>query len=269
MRGTLLIAVSQANVEPWNSIWRNGQAVTWANQKIATVNVINFVSKRAPLPVTKLDDFHYRNRSKRHVGLWQGRFDYFATKFISRKVPKYVFNEQQSILFVDSWSTWILLGQRLIALYDWFLKFTEFDFLYTTNTSSYINQLNLLKLLESFDSNRFVYAGYLMPENHSKQFVSGAGRLLSRDCVELIRENWHKYTHDNIEDVCIGTFLRDLGVLPINMNTINLPSVESVTKLTLKELETEFHFRCKSQSTPRIDSEIMRALHTRITKELR
>ena len=265
MKNTVLIAVGKANVEPWNSIWEAGQNKTWASQSVKGVDVIQFISKNAPNLIYKLDKIHYSNRSKKYIGLWQGRLDYFITRFISRKIPQYTFDKQKLILEVDNYSTWLLLGQRYGALFDWFLKYTDYNFLYTTNSSSYIIKENLLKLVQDFNVNDNIYAGYLMPENQETQFVSGAGRLLSRSCVELMVKNWPRYTHSNIEDVCIGDFLRDLGVLPIPLNTVQVPDLAAVLALKTEVLESEFHFRCKGLDKVRNDIEIMTTLHKRIS----
>jgi hypothetical protein len=265
MKNNVLIAISQANVEPWTSIWKEGQSKTWINQYAEGIDVISFVSKDAPNLIYRLDKIHYSNRAKKYIGLWQGRLDYLTTKLISREIPNYVFDNQHSILNVDCWSTWNLLGRRLVALYDWFLKHTDYNFLYTTNSSSYIIKKNLLKLVQDFSMNDNIYAGYLMPENQEIQFVSGAGRLLSRNCVELIVNNWHNYTHNNIEDVCIGNYLRDLGVRPISLNRVQVQDLASVSALSTEVLTSEFHFRCKGLGKIRNDIEIMTTLHKRIS----
>ena len=265
MKNTVLIAVGMANIEPWSSIWKDGQNTTWVRDKVKGVDVIQSISVNAPYLISKLDKIHNSNRPKKYIGLWQGRVDYLLTRFISRKIPKYTFDKNKSVLEVKNFSTWLLLGQRNGALFDWFLKFTDYDFLYTTNSSSYINKRNLLDLVQDYDKNDNVYAGYLMPENQKLQFVSGAGRLLSRCCIELIVKNWQKYSHNNIEDVCLGNFLRGLGVKPTHLNTVQVPDLAAVSDLRTEVLASEFHFRCKGLGEVRNDIAIMTLLHKRIS----
>lgn len=266
MKNTILIAIGQANTEPWTTIWKEGQEKTWIKDDVYGSNVVNYQSKHAPFLIKKLDEIHEKNRYRKRLGLWQGRFDKIITKFISRKIPKYSFNSIQQILTVNSWSTNYLYGQRKIALYDWFLRCTDRDFLFTTNTSSYINQKNLLKIIQNFDPSEAIYAGRLFLTGESSEFVSGAGTLLSRKSVEVIKDNWHKHSHETLEDVTLGRFMKSMGIPAISLSTILLPTPAEAKALSEPILDTEFHFRCKSDEIPRKDVEIMQILHKKVKK---
>lgn len=266
MSNSVQVAITQANTEPWISIWLEGQALTWIKESINDLDIIHIQSIDAPFVIQKFDTFHENNRYKKKIGLWQGRLDKVFAKLISRKIPKYKYNQTTKILTVNSWSTYFLQGRRNIALFDWFLNCTTKDFLFLTNTSSYINQRNLLQLVRQFDPSEPIYAGYLLPEGEIKQFVSGAGKLMSRRCVELVRDNWKLYTHDALEDVAQGRLMRKLGVPAIPLSRVSVPTPNEVSKLPEDVILREFHFRCKSQDNPRKDAEIMRLLHERITR---
>jgi hypothetical protein len=266
MGNTLLIAIGQANTEPWTSIWKEGQEKTWINYDSETPSIVHVQSIDAPYFFKILDALHEKNRYRKIIGTWQGRFDKITAKLISKKIPSYKFDVNNQILMVNSWSLYFLFGRRAIALYDWFLKNTDKDFLFCTNTSSYINKKNLLSLVQKFDPADAIYAGYLLPEGERQQFVSGAGRLLSRKSIELIVNNWHKYTHEALEDVAHGRLMEGLGISPISLSRVSLPTSESVAALSDSVIQTEFHFRCKSQEVPRKDVEIMRLLHERVIK---
>jgi hypothetical protein len=264
MKNTVLIAISHGNTEPWTTIWKEGQEKTWIQDNVHGSKIVHVQSKDAPHLIKKFDEIHEGNRYRKVIGMWQGRFDKIFTLFISKKIPKYLFDDNNRILTVNSWSTYYLQGRRNIALYDWFLKYTNKDFLFVTNTSSYINQAQLLKILQKFDPHDDVYAGYLLPESGEEQFVSGAGKLLSRKTVEVIKNNWHKHTHETLEDVCLGLFMRAMGITSTPLSRISLPTPESAKALPESTLQTEFHFRCKSDQIPRRDVEIMRILHARL-----
>jgi hypothetical protein len=264
LTNSLLVAVSQANTEPWLTIWREGQEKTWLKSEVENVDVIHFKSKSTPIVVQVMDRFHEKNRYKKRFGLWQGRIDKVITRVISHKIPKYSFSYEDCLLTVNSWSTYQLQGRRFIALYDWFLSKTDYKFLFTTTTSSYIIKKNLSNLIQKFDSRDLIYAGYLLPENQNKQFVSGAGTLLSRKCIESIVENWHKFKFDTLEDVSHGDLMRELRVTPIPLSRIELTSPESVAELSSSVLSEEFHFRCKSPAVPREDVQIMTQLHLKL-----
>lgn len=264
MKNTVLIAISQANTNPWVNIWKEGQAKTWINNNLDGTAVINVQSKMPPGIIKKVDVFHEKNRYRTRVGLWQGRFDKILAKFISNKIPKYEFNKENHILNVDSWSTYQLQGRRFIALYDWFLNNTNFSFLFTTTTSSYINKQNLLNLVQNFSSQDLIYAGCLLPEKEIKQFVSGAGTLLSRRSVEVLRQNWEKFKFDTLEDVAHGYLMSEIGATPVPLTRVDLPDIGAVKSLPASTLSLEFHYRCKSSAVPREDVQIMRQLHLRL-----
>lgn len=260
----VLVAVSQGNVEPWLTIKATGQDTTWVNVENRFVDVVNFKSKNAPLLLMHYDRMHESLRYRKNIGLWQGRIDKIITKLISRSIPQYRYNELDKFLNVESWSTYQLQGRRFIALYDWFLKETQYEFLFTTTTSSYIVKQRLLNLVNEFDSDSLVYAGYLLPENQSEQFVSGAGTLLSRKTIELLTQNWHLFDFSTLEDVAHGKLLRSFGVKAIALPRTDLFSVNDVRLISEAALNMTFHFRCKPTSVPRQDAKIMQALHQRI-----
>jgi len=65
--------------------------------------------------------------------------------------------------------------------------------------------------------------------------------------------------------VCIGNYLRDLGVRPISLNRVQVQDLASVSALSTEVLTSEFHFRCKGLGKIRNDIEIMTTLHKRIS----
>jgi hypothetical protein len=136
--------------------------------------------------------------------------------------------------------------------------------LFQTNTSSYVNCKNLLKILKGFRSELNLYAGFVIEQNSDREFVSGAGRLMSRATVELILRNYKFYPHDNLEDVSVGDFLRKYGVKPFPLQRLDIPNLETLGKISNKELNSNFIFRCKSDSIPRTDTKIMIELHKRL-----
>lgn len=262
---TVLIAVSQANEEPWKSIWKNGQQNTWMANSVNGVEILNFCSKSAPPIVNKLDAFHEKNRYRKRISILQGRVDKFSTKLIPKTIPHSIFDQSNQLLLINSWSTYFTLGRRYMGLYKWFLDQTKYDFLFTTNTSSYINQNKLMDIIQSFGKSDFVYAGFLVPEFGDNQFVSGAGKLLSRKIVEIIVNNSASYKHSYLEDVDLGHFLHEKRIAPIKLSRLEIRNPKEVSEIPENTLREEFHYRCKSFEHPRKDADIMLGLHERIS----
>jgi len=68
-----------------------------------------------------------------------------------------------------------------------------------------------------------------------------------------------------LNDVALGSLLRKNGVDPIEIPWIWCKSVDEVLELSEEKLSSTMHFRCKTSSNPRTDSEIMNALHHRLS----
>jgi hypothetical protein len=152
-----------------------------------------------------------------------------------------------------------------MGLYKWFLAQREYNFLFTTNTSSYINQKKLIDVIQSFNESDLVYAGFLIPEFGENQFVSGAGKLLSRKVVEIIVNNSASYKHSYLEDVDLGHFLREKRIAPIKLSRLEIRNPREVSEIPEDRLREEFHYRCKSFERPRKDADIMLELHKMIS----
>lgn len=262
----LMISITQANTEPWLSIWREGQEKTWMKKYKNTANIVNCKSKTPPKLFAKFDFHHEKLRYHLKVGRYISIFDKILALFIPKKIPAYSYNKVKKILEVKSMSMYILTNRRNLSLFKFFIEETNCDFLFQTNTSSYVNCENLMQLLNNFESETDLYAGYIVEPDSVRKFVSGAGRLMSRKTVELILKNYKKYPHDNLEDVSIGDFLRTHGVTPVELPRLDIPSLEILNSISDKDLNTNFIYRCKSDTIPRKDVEIMLNLHDRLTK---
>lgn len=147
---------------------------------------------------------------------------------------------------------------------NWFLKETDYEFMFITTTSSFINVKQLIKHISGFKTDIPIYAGHLLGEFPEK-FVIGAGQLINRKTAEIVVSNFRQYPHRMLNDVALGSLLRNNGVNPIEIPWIWCKSVDEVLELSDENLFSTMHFRCKTTSNPRTDSEIMRALQQRLT----
>ncbi len=79
---------------------------------------------------------------------------------------------------------------------------SKYDFIFRTNSSSYINKEGLLKFAEGLPKEK-CFAGYSLGE---KEAVSGAGIWLSPDMVSILRDEIPPGTNIE-EDILIGRIL--------------------------------------------------------------
>lgn len=89
---------------------------------------------------------------------------------------------------------------------------TEWDMIFRTNSSSYVNKKQLVSFASNLPNEK-VYGGWTLQDtNHDGgDCVSGAGIFLSRDCARILADKMPGGPQCE-EDVLIGRILRDHGM---------------------------------------------------------
>lgn len=264
----LMISITQANTEPWLSIWKEGQEQTWMRKYGKSAKIINYKSKTPPKFLVYFDMWHEKFRYHQKLGKFITIFDKIFAQIISKKIPSFKYIESTNLLEVNSYSMYLLTNKRNLSLFKFFIEETKCNFLFQTNTSSYVDCAKLLDVIKNFDPKSNVYAGFVVEPQSTRAFVSGAGRLLSRASVELIYRHYKLFPHDNLEDVSVGDFMRKFGVKPLHLKRLDLPNLEILSSISDEELTNNFVFRCKSDEVPRKDVIIMQKLHNRLNGSL-
>lgn len=251
-------------MKPWDEI-KIAQEKTWITNRTNDCQVIFYLAKPSPLLLKKYDNFVEKFRFSKKYGKFISRLNILTNNLISHKIPNYIFIEAKQELIADSWSTYQSFGRRNLALFDWFINSTDGDFLFQTNVSSYIRVEYLQEILKKYDANDLLYAGAIInPVYTTFPIVSGAGKLLSRKLILEILKNKNLLKF-NLEDVALAELISRLGVNAIELQRLDLPNLSTIKKYSNQELGEHFHFRCKSDSNPRIDGQIMRELHLRLS----
>jgi hypothetical protein len=156
-----------------------------------------------------------------------------------------------------------LINLNTVLAFRHVLENYEFDYLFRTNTSSYVDCSKLLEFLESQPS-RGVYGGLVGSIFSDIEFASGAGILLSKDVVEQACNSIIKYKHGYIDDVALGVALTGLdgGAIPIlPLPRIDAYTLDSAASIDSQLIMNNFHFRCKSNSAEET-IEIMQYIHS-------
>jgi hypothetical protein len=114
----------------------------------------------------------------------------------------------------------------------------NFDFVFRTNSSSYVDKELLKIYLENKAKSNF-YSG-IIGNYFGTPFCSGSGFILSKDLVNILIENEKNLDYNLIDDVCFGKFFSDLGVIPSNSQRFDI--IDMTT-----EIEPNFfHYRLKT-----------------------
>ena len=145
---------------------------------------------------------------------------------------------------------------RFLSALRWAIDETEFDYIWHTNVSTYLNIPAVLDFLRLAGKNNF-YGGFL--GNSDVDFVSGAGICLSRDVVErILREKFPDIS--DFWDVNLGYLMQELNIQPISIQRIEFTTVGEITHFSEEELLQNLNFRCKTKWNRTGDIEIMKAL---------
>lgn len=92
----------------------------------------------------------------------------------------------------------------------------EFDFIFRTNSSSYVDKQKLKDLLIGKPKINY-YAG-VAHVYQGIHYVSGSGIVLSKDLVKHLVDNKHKCRHDLIDDPMIGEILNGDNIYPEHLD---------------------------------------------------
>jgi hypothetical protein len=264
----ILVIVGHALYEPWKTILYEGQLETWA--KSPSLNVRHVYATPVNRTVRKIDAFIWKLKWESRFGkllagvdaLSKSPFRIFQGNLLEVHLP----DTTHPALHLKMPDLDFLMNFKSFAVITGTLKY-DYDFLVVTTTSSY---LNLNKLNESIQSlpKANVVAGRILMQSDIK-FASGSFRVFSRDVVDYFLANKKSYSKWRPEDLAYG-YLKSLNEPPFNfidIESLDINSIETLEKKSDSELMQTVHFRLKSGTyNERNDVSIMKNLHERIAK---
>ena len=257
------IALLQVRAAPWETIYKKGQLPTWVSNKPNSIEVINVFGKTPSSLIRKFDVIHEKLRWIPQTQLLVNLFDRFLSIGLRKiNTPRLTILKDKNVtnLLVDVPSTNLTLPNVEIGLFKYFLESTTADFLYISNTSSYLNLKKFLETIESFPDHK-VYGGTIV-ELPELKFASGANRIISRDLVQYLVDNFKKWEFQYLCDLSMGKFLSgqvENEVLIPSLSFTTIAEIENADENILKQTP---HFRLKSGPlTNRIDDQLMIRIH--------
>lgn len=164
-------------------------------------------------------------------------------------------------LYVKHRETYETMGEKAIKAFSFALENFQFDFLFRTNTSSYVDTGNLRNFLET--KKPMNYYGGVQMQHGGIPFASGCGYVVSRDLVEKIVEMRHLWPNLLMEDVETGKFLHDnFGILPEKHPRYDAETQETLDRFTRHSAGNHFHVRCRSWTDRTFDIRCMKQIHS-------
>jgi hypothetical protein len=140
------------------------------------------------------------------------------------------------------------VGLKTLACFKHVLADLQFDLVFRTNCSSYVDLPNLRDFALDHARDRGFYCGVVRAHD-SVSFASGSGYFLSRDLVELVVERQEAWDHTVLDDVALGRLLARSGVHPEPAPRRDYRSFAELTDVDT----SQFHFRCKTDSWRRLE----------------
>lgn len=154
------------------------------------------------------------------------------------------------------------ITKKTIKMFEFALKNYNFEFMFRTNLSSYVDLNFFLEYIDKIES-RNCYMGYI--GYHEKiAFASGAGILLSRDMVELLVNKQSMIDKDLIDDLAFAKLFHDSNIFPKPLPRFTFPMHDRQDEQLLDQIKQSkhFHFRVKSNdSTRKIDCKRLKLIH--------
>lgn len=247
----VLCLISHGVYEPWVKILHEGQEVTWLKEQMPPgFQVVHFHGTPVGKFGQRLNAVHERIRWSTRLKAAILRYvDHFFGFPFRRYIPSVtdseILNAKQQVLHVHQPDTYATYKWKEIGIFAHALKNYEFDFVFTTTTSSYIKPKTLINILSQKPTHR--YYGGMIPYIGA-DFASGSNRIFSRDVIQLIVDKRNRLSCGIVEDVSVAKLLRENGILPDILKGLNLDSIEQLDSLSADEIFDNYHFRLKSGS---------------------
>jgi len=220
-------------------------------QKLGLKNYFNLneIEKNPKVLVLVLCSRNYLSylSSKVQKKIWKEHYkDFQIVHFIGHKYHDqrevdYVGDNDNEYLVIDTKDDYYNIAKKTYLALDCINSNYEYDFIFRTNTSSYIN----FKILKDFVKQNFQnldYNGSILKAVEGDTIASGAGIFLSKKNVELILENSAFFDESLPDDVAISRTLKKFNIVPKDLNRIDLKVVPS-PKTVFNN--TDFHYRCR------------------------
>ena len=146
-------------------------------------------------------------------------------------------------IFTNTGERYHNCGHKTVKMFELVYNNFDFDYIFRTNLSSYVDITELKNFLQGMPKNNF-YCGSF-GEAAGIPFCSGSGYFLSRDLVEKVIINKSNWDHSLIDDVSLGLLLNNLGV----ERTLGR-RYDFVSGLEIDL--SNYHYRCKTDDPSRI-----------------
>lgn len=181
-----------------------------------------------------------------------------------------VFVKDQCLFLTDEDGNIDRLGVKTKTAFKWALENRDFDYIFRTNTSSYVDMEMLREFLSGKPRNRYYGGTHVKSPSTGITFASGCGFAVSRDLVSMMVDSQSTFSDNYPDDLEIGLFFVRNGIKVENHPRTDLTRIFKVRNWRNGGRKKSFHYRCKApqrSGRPEWESILMREIHSTFRKE--
>jgi len=258
-RPKILVLVLAINLNPWEQIEIEGQQPTWRSSAPDGIRIFRYIGTSPQSLIWKFFDKFWHIDKKIQM-LTRGKVSIFSINFaIRRRWPLSNVNFNKSEIITSVPDLYSFIGAKTLDAFDVSVQEFEFDYIYRTNVSSYLDLTRLQRFVENKPTNDF-YAGFI-GNYQGINFASGSGYFISRDLVLRVLQNRDLWDHNLVDDVSLGKLLtQEFNVDIKKVERIDIDSSDFSLKRVINNPLNVFHYRCKAEN-PNTTIQIMNTLH--------
>lgn len=179
--------------------------------------------------------------------IWEPYFSsYRVIHFVGKaqtnnREVNYIDDDSNDYLILDTDDRYFNLAEKTIIAFEEVFKNYDFDYVFRTNTSSYINFKKFEEYINN-PKNNLDYSGLKLQAIEGDEIASGAGFFISRKNIKLIIDNKKDFNTSLPDDVAIARLLGNHNILPkdlIRRDLKNIPKPQGAFR------SSHFHYRCR------------------------
>tara|TARA_B100002019_G_scaffold191213_1_gene165387 strand:+ start:445 stop:1215 length:771 start_codon:yes stop_codon:yes gene_type:complete len=168
-------------------------------------------------------------------------------------------------LILNCSDTYQDMGIKTVKAFEWVNENLNYDYVFRTNTSSYVHYENLIKYTTKLANNGVHYCGFIGHYN-GVDYVSGSGIILSKKSVQTIIKSQENLDDKIVEDIAIGKLLKSYSIFPTEGKRQDIESHQDIMNLD----SNQYHIRCRLDSfgySRNIEKYILRYIHKNLHKK--
>ena len=168
-------------------------------------------------------------------------YHFVGREYQTQREIDYISQNQYKYLEIETNDNYDNIAQKTLLAFDKIFSSHEFDYVFRTNTSSFIDlrkfETYILKNTDSLN-----YAGSVLKAEEGDLIASGAGFFLSRKNIQTILDNRQYFDTSLPDDVAIARLLKKFNIKPTNLIRKDLKSIPNPKEVYGSE---HFHYRCR------------------------